>query len=44
MYESAVIVLLGGLFGWVLGKLPDKYVYIVAGITIIAALILFGRK
>lgn len=39
--ESIVLaVVLGGLFGWVLGKLPDQWVYVIIAVAIVAALVL----
>lgn len=32
--HSILLVLLGGLFGWCLGKLPDKLVFMVIAIAI----------
>ena len=43
MYERAILVVLGGLFGWILGKLPDTYVYVIAAVAVIAAIVVFGR-
>lgn len=43
MYEKAILVVCGGLFGWMLGKFPDKYVYILAAVTLLAALVVFSR-
>ena len=40
--EKAVVVLLGGLFGWVLSQLPDKWVYLIAAVSILAALVVFS--
>jgi len=33
--ESILLILLGGLFGWSLGKLSDKIVYGVVAVAII---------
>lgn len=41
--QSVVIVVLGGLFGWVLGKLPEPWVHMIAAVAIMAALVVFGR-
>lgn len=40
--EKAILVLLGGLFGWVLGRLPEKWVYLIAAVSILAALVVFS--
>lgn len=39
MIENVVIVVLGGLFGWLLGKLPDRWVYVIAAAATVAALV-----
>ena len=39
---AVLLVLLGGLFGWTLGKLPDRYVYVVAAGTIIVAVVVIS--
>ena len=36
---EVLIVVLGGLFGWILGKLPDRWVYVIAAVSLIAAII-----
>ena len=41
--EAVLLVVLGGLFGWLLGRLPDRWVYVVAGAAIILAIIVIGR-
>lgn len=33
LLEALTLVLLGGLFGWLLGHLPDKYVYLIMAAT-----------
>lgn len=40
--EPVILVALGGLFGWVLGKLPDTWVYVIAAAAIVAAIVVFG--
>lgn len=37
--EAILIVVLGGLFGWTLGKLPDRWVYAVAALAILLGII-----
>ena len=39
---SVLLVILGGLFGWTLGKLPDRWVYVIAAATIVLGLIALG--
>ena len=39
MLEALLLVFLGGLFGWLLGKLPDRWVYVVALIAVALALV-----
>jgi hypothetical protein len=38
-FRDILLVILGGLFGWTLGKLPDKVVYGVAAIAILLIVI-----
>ena len=43
--EAILLVLLGGLFGWMLGQLPKRYVYVVVGVAIILAVVVItGRN
>ena len=42
VYERAILVVLGGLFGWLLGKMPDRFVYTVAAVAIVAAIVVFA--
>lgn len=44
MFEAtdALLVVLGGLFGWLLGKLPDRWVYVVAAGAVLAAIIVLS--
>ena len=40
--EKVLMVVLGGLFGlWMLGKLPDKWVYAVVALAILLAIVVF---
>jgi len=39
---ALLVVILGGLFGWLLGKLPDRVVYGVAAVAIVMAIIVFS--
>ena len=41
--EGVLLVLLGGLFGWTLGKLPERWVYAVAAITILVGIVALSR-
>lgn len=43
VYEKAVLVLLGGVFGWLLGKLPAHWVYAIMALAVIAALVVFTQ-
>lgn len=46
MVRNEVLVLavvLGGLFGWLLGKLPDRWVYVIAAVVVIAALVILAQ-
>lgn len=38
-----VAVIMGGLFGWTLGKLPDKVAYGVMGVGAVLVLVLMSR-
>lgn len=40
--EAVLLVLLGGLFGWVLGQLPRTYVYVVMGATILLGIVVLS--
>lgn len=37
--EALTLVVLGGLFGWTIGKLPDKWVYAVVALAIILVIV-----
>ena len=37
--KEVLLVVLGGLFGWSLGKLPDKWVFVVIAGAILLTLI-----
>ncbi|MCG7851778.1 MAG: hypothetical protein MIO92_04575 [Methanosarcinaceae archaeon] len=37
--KSVLIVVLGGLFGWMLGKLPDRWVYGVIALAILLTIV-----
>ncbi len=41
--EKVILVGLGGLFGWLLGKLPDVWVYAIAAVAVLTALVVFSR-
>ena len=41
--QEILLVVLGGLFGWMLGKLPDKVVYGSAAAAIILAIIVVQK-
>ena len=42
LIEAVLLVVLGGLFGWVLGRLPERWVYALAAAAIVLALIVIG--
>ena len=42
--QEILLVLLGGLFGWLLSKLPDKVVYGIAAVALILMIIVVGSK
>lgn len=37
--SDLLLVLLGGIFGWILGKLPEVYVYIAMAVTVVLAIL-----
>ena len=39
LLKEVLLVVLGGLFGWMLGKLPNHWVYVVIAAAIILLLI-----
>lgn len=41
--QGVLLVILGGLFGWILGKLPDKWVYVIIAITILLIILLLAK-
>ena len=41
--EAVLLVLLGGLFGWTLSKLPERWVYAVAAATILIGIVTLSR-
>lgn len=43
LLRPILLVVLGGLFGWTLGKMPDKWVYVVIAIAILLAIIAMAR-
>lgn len=44
MFEplDALLVVLGGLFGWLLGKLPDRWVYVVAAAAVLVGIVVLS--
>jgi hypothetical protein len=38
LWSHLLLVVLGGLFGWTLGKLPDRWVYVVLACAILLVL------
>lgn len=39
LLDGVVLVLLGGVFGWTLGKLPDRWVYVTLAAAILLGII-----
>jgi len=39
LIRDILLVILGGLFGWMLGKLPDRWVYAVIAVAIVLIVI-----
>ena len=39
LLKEVLLVVLGGVFGWLLGKLPDRFVYGVIAVAIILLLV-----
>ena len=42
MERNVLLVVLGGLFGWLLGQMPKTWVYVIAAVALIAAIVVFG--
>ena len=40
--EAILLVVMGGLFGYLLGRLPERWVYVIAGFAIILGVIVIG--
>ena len=40
--EAILLVVLGGLFGWLLGKLPQRVVYGIAAAVVLLAIVVIG--
>jgi len=43
-FREILLVILGGLFGWMLGKLPDKVVYGIIAVAIILVVVVLKVK
>ena len=41
--EKVLLVVLGGIFGWLLGKLPEKWVYVIMVGAILLTLVQLQR-
>ena len=41
--KEILVVILGGLFGWMLGKLPDQWVYAVIAVGIVLILMIMRK-
>lgn len=42
--EAVLLVLLGGIFGWLLGKLPDRWVYVVMAVSVILIVLVLSKS
>lgn len=40
--RDLLLIVLGGLFGWLLGKLPDRWVYLVAAAAVVLAILVLS--
>lgn len=40
--EAILLVLLGGLFGWTLGKLPEQWVYVVMAVAFVLGIVVLS--
>jgi len=43
MMKDVLLVILGGLFGWTLGKMPDRVVYGVVAVAIVLILLVLKK-
>lgn len=43
-WTAVLLVVLGGLFGWTLGKLPDRWVFAIAAGAIVLAIFVLGNR
>ena len=39
LLTALLLVVCGGLFGWMLGKLPDRWVYLIAALAILLLIV-----
>ena len=39
LIRDILLVILGGIFGWMLGKLPDRWVHVVIAVAIVLIVI-----
>lgn len=42
-FKDLLLVMLGGLFGWMLGKLPERWVHMIIALAILLLLIVLRR-
>lgn len=41
--EAVLAVLLGGVFGWLLGRMPDRFVYLVMAAAVLLGLVVITK-
>jgi len=41
--DKILLVVLGGLFGWALGKMPDRWVYVVFALAILLTIVVLSK-
>lgn len=40
--DAILLVLLGGIFGWLLGRMPDKWVYAIMAVAVLLAVLVMS--
>lgn len=43
LVEAVLLVLLGGVFGWLPGRLPDRFVYAVMAAAVLLGIVVLTR-
>lgn len=43
LVEAVLLVLLGGVFGWLLGRLPDRFVYAVMAAAVLLGIVVLTK-